>query len=1201
MTRTPRLRLFGWLLLVTSLMLASCTQQNRPQPVSTESNTRAALVTDLDVDNARVASGSGVEQILSAPTSRGGFQESNELGALGFSASLSSVTDSGFLAFIRHTPSAPDPWELLLLEDEVAGPVTVYAGDREIQSTAVSLAGEYVVFSMMDAPTGGDFQVYRLDVPSLTLEQLTSDTAENTNVSITADGSTIVWEADSPSSTRGVVIREYAGANYNQLTLNGPVDLVEPSISADGKWLALIYTFAANDLAASLYSVDTDSLQFVDDGSPAVRRSPSVSRNGASVLWLEPGSSTGNSVKLATTSTSIVAEVLNAPDPVEHPFLSAPGNHFAYISTVSGDSNVYIHDIAANTSSQWSSAPSGSVSYGVYWQFSPTVTAECSDLVGSPTSSVASAIPDCEFYARDGDYAYGRPGVENVPISFNTLLIAFDASVTVQQADALLTSISAEIVGGISGAAWEAEGVLIVRVPLSTHAEMISLVASLEANPIVDVASPDVLLGSLAVPQQHWNLPNTATELSNWTWQSTAPSIVDGNYGHKIARIPQLWNLNAALESRAAVAPIVGILDNGFTMSHPDLQFIQPYAGVAENHGTQVAGIIGATYNNVNSGGGVGIDGVNPFARMLPVAYSRVMVTPPVYEARASTFEAILTDLRFLVQAAPQMRIANISLGYNWHEEVVNSLGAVIYESVPQDGNPEVASVVISQAFAIERILVTMRRHSGQLPLIVAAAGNSSDSGVSGNSFGLQSAMWSSPINYAGLVYNNPDIIVVESVDYNRARSVFSDVGGHLSAGGDCVITLMETSNNWGRRQCRQQSGSGGSLIPGRYGAASGTSFSAPYVTGVASYLLTIDPTLTNPELRSLLLSTSQPAFPHPTVGGAPANTIDAYAAALAIDVLRGDDAVLGMLLDIDDGTPDGNQRVMIGSEGFTGTADADEDGVIDGADDHPAPLVLTSTDFGEITATRVIGEDADSDERLGDGIVDMSDFRRWRDWYLGAHGLDTNLDGSGNHFKRDVNSHPEAGVSPTVNMLENVYPRGDFNGDGVLSLDARAPVPGFATDVTDLEVLQQSGLWEDRFYDAADLPALVNSGDLEIWTRDFHELPGAQLVLSYVAGDLSPDFRVHTEEEPRHVYTLPEGTYTAGIQVLDANNYVILELWKPFTVLVGGDYIWGPLATIGADIKTFITGQLKTAPGWRASSASTSWGCSSCRTRHRL
>ena len=106
---------------------------------------------------------------------------------------------------------------------------------------------------------------------------------------------------------------------------------------------------------------------------------------------------------------------------------------------------------------------------------------------------------------------------------------------------------------------------------------------------------------------------------------------------------------------------------------------------------------------------------------------------------------------------------------------------------------------------------------------------------------------------------------------------------------------------------------------------------------------------------------------------------------------------MLKMLVDIDDGTRDGNTRVEAG------------------------------------TATTFLNEDGDGDGGMGDGKVDMADFRRFRDWVLEAvpeqftepaNDERILLDGAADHPKRDLNGN---GVTPaSENALfedENVFP----------------------------------------------------------------------------------------------------------------------------------------------------------------------------------
>ena len=395
--------------------------------------------------------------------------------------------------------------------------------------------------------------------------------------------------------------------------------------------------------------------------------------------------------------------------------------------------------------------------------------------------------------------------------------------------------------------------------------------------------------------------------------------------------------------------------------------------------------------------------------------------------------------------------------------------------------------------------------------MFVVAAGNDSNDisdGVGGTV--LMEARWGSPFAYAGIELNMPNIIVVESVADSAAsaggatRSGFSNLGGDISAPGSSVL-----STSWR------------SSVPTTfYETMSGTSMASPHVTGLISYLFSVDPTLVASEIVDLLDANAV------AVAGGASPRIDAFATVMDIDRVQGGDAVLRMLLDIDDGTPDGNQRILI-------------------------PPTTPATDF--------VGEDADGDGGIGDGAVDMADFRRWRDWLLqveNAAGL--TLDGSAGHPKKDVNGNGSVGSA----AQENLYPRGDFNGDGQLSRAGTRYVPGsIDATVTDLAVLQE--LFIDPNYSAAQLPVLIESADLEIWPADCLARADVVSVTSSirVTGTSSPlESRSHTlAGGPRQVYTAavdPSG-YTALIEAKDAGGATLFSAEQAFPMTLGSDAVW--------------------------------------------
>ena len=702
-------------------------------------------------------------------------------------------------------------------------------------------------------------------------------------------------------------------------------------------------------------------------------------------------------------------------------------------------------------------------------------------LPGDDDDPASEAIPEFDFEADPDDYDDQAPELEGVYVSSSVLLIAFAEGTTVGEANALLNEIDAEIVGGIPGVEGEASGIVVVRLSTSTHAEMEATLASLRADARVRNVARDALLEGSALPEEPSGAP------FGWRWDDP-PS--GGNYGMELIRAPQLWNLNAAVAKTGTTVP-TGVLDLGFDAGHEDLVIATDQTpGTVDDHGTHVAGTIAATFDN-----GIGVDGVTPFADLV-VRGPAFSGSGTVLDIRTSWGEQMTQGFFDLVRDRPDIRVVNASLGYNWGPA-----------GVDQDNNASAQNLVEQQGaiFGLAMLLTVLFDDDfdslEDLPLFVVAAGNDSNDG-----FGTQDAKWGSPFTYAGLELDIENIIVAESVALNLSspgdatRSSFSNLNGFISAPGSSVL----------------------STEPGdTYGFKSGTSMASPHVTGLIAYLLAVDPTLTHAEVRDLLTANGV------AVAGGASDRIDAFASAMDIDRVQGGDRVLRMLLDIDDGTPDGNQRVLVG----------------------------TSTDF--------VGEDAEGDGGVGDGQIDMSDFRRFRDWLLQVEGTaGLTLDGSSDHPKKDVNDNGEVETSAG----ENLYPRGDFNGDGDLSRTATAYVPG-AVDatVTDLAVLQSE--FSDPNYVAGDLPGLLDSGDLEVWPRACLDRSDVATVESTVrAGDSEIATRTHAPTSPRQVYTLavpaPGPTYTATIRALDASGEPVFTSERVVAVEPGSDAFWDPRCT---------------------------------------
>jgi subtilisin family serine protease len=701
------------------------------------------------------------------------------------------------------------------------------------------------------------------------------------------------------------------------------------------------------------------------------------------------------------------------------------------------------------------------------------VSPDGTQLPGAPTAPAATAIADREFVPRAEDYTRAHLELPGIPISFNTLLLTFAPATTVGEANAVLARIGGVIVGGIPGTP-EAPGLLYVRAPTRTHPEMEALLTALRADPRVEHVVQDIVLTPSAVPRTSPGVP------ADWIW---GVRVGGGNWGMEVSRVPQMWNLNAAIVKAARTWPRIVVIDAGFHQ-HEDIVAVYRTPAFEDDHGTHVAGIIGATHDN-----GLGVDGVSPFHRMVLVGGSNTMSWGEIIE----TYERVVTSLG-------DVRVVNTSLGYNWGKEEPGKPAIDSdHHSVAQRRAAQDAALVV----AANRRLVAKRL---ALPVWVTSAGNDAAR------FG-QLARYNSPMAMAALGLATPEanIVVVESdaLEFLGAggvtRSAFSQRGGHVSAPGSDILSTV-------RR--------------GGYDHQSGTSMAAPFVAGLVGYLYALDPTLPGPTrtvnlIRELLVRHSR------AVSGGATRAVDAFDTAIGIDRLVGNDRVLRMLLDIDDGTPDGNQRLNANGTVFT-------------------------------------GEDADGDGGIGDGAIDMSDFRRWRDWLLQVENpVGLALDGAAGHPKKDVNADGVVGAPAE----ENVYPRGTFNGDSSLSRTATRSMRDIRSGapVTDLQMLQEK--FVDPYYTAADLPSRIESADLVINAVNCPADGGTQ-VRSRVWTTGQPMAGTSRSHENlsgggrEQLYTEPVGTQrslTARFEVVDRAGTVVISIDRRFPAQPGQDIRWEP------------------------------------------
>lgn len=215
-----------------------------------------------------------------------------------------------------------------------------------------------------------------------------------------------------------------------------------------------------------------------------------------------------------------------------------------------------------------------------------------------------------------------------------------------------------------------------------------------------------------------------------------------------------------------------------------------------DGHGTFVTGQIAATWNN-----GAGLAGINPRARIMVLrALNTFGNTRASYVARA------------IVYAADNgARIINLSVGGPGLTEVERE---------------------------------ALRYATAKGVLIVVAAGND---GKPVEGFGLASA---------------EQVITVGAAGLDGLRAPFSNYGPavDLIAPGVDILSLRARRTDTLRDIPGADYTPGGAYVGAdrRYYRASGTSFAAPIVTGIASLLLSRNPSLSAQQLRNMLLNSAR-------------------------------------------------------------------------------------------------------------------------------------------------------------------------------------------------------------------------------------------------------------------------------------------------------------------------------------------------------
>lgn len=328
---------------------------------------------------------------------------------------------------------------------------------------------------------------------------------------------------------------------------------------------------------------------------------------------------------------------------------------------------------------------------------------------------------------------------------------------------------------------------------------------------------PDLIYKNTAVPNDPFFPDQWQNENSGQNVPGSGPGTIGAD-----ANLPDAWNLTTG--SRTV---IVGVIDSGVDMQHPDLiaNIWRNTGEVAGNgidddgngfvddingwdfgeldndpddvvgHGTSVAGTIGAVGDN-----NLGVSGVAWNVSIIPVKIADRFGQPT-----ASAAVAAHEYLTLMIGEGHNIVASNNSYGF---------FGDVLYANF-ENG-------IEAEREAIEDFIAA----GGSF--VVAAGNDGEDNDIEGNA------------TYPA-AYNIPGSIVVASSNNVDALSDFSNYGDErvdLAAPGEQIFTTMDG---------------------GGYGYVSGTSFSAPMVVGAIALMKTLRPDVSRDEIRQILIDSSDP------------------------------------------------------------------------------------------------------------------------------------------------------------------------------------------------------------------------------------------------------------------------------------------------------------------------------------------------------
>lgn len=408
------------------------------------------------------------------------------------------------------------------------------------------------------------------------------------------------------------------------------------------------------------------------------------------------------------------------------------------------------------------------------------------------TGAVPAEAPDTLPAWVQDDSSYAGVWLKGV------LTIEFSSTATAADREAIIMSIGGIVIGGVGSVGGGTEGEYYVLINGNPERAVVdSIAGSLESDIRVVAASAafrgGTPLARLPVDGQGW-------QRAEWALN---PDSADGdNWAAEEIAAPLAWGCGTG-----AASVRIAVLDRSFSQTEVASNAVAPlpfFIGAPSSsqlHGTAVAGLIASPGDN-----GVGLAGIVWKASVLLDDMGQKVVPWREFARRT------------VIAARAGNRVVNLSWGDTVRRTASDS------------------TTVLRAVNSMARVLGNLS--TAEFPLIVVAAGNANDNAWFSVLPALKSAF---PDNI--LVVGGSDSVTPR--DRWGGSNLTRLVGGGSNHGPliDVYAPAVNVSVPWlqaGTETLR---------------SGTGTSFSAPLVTGIAGLLLSLDPTLTPSELRQLIIA----------------------------------------------------------------------------------------------------------------------------------------------------------------------------------------------------------------------------------------------------------------------------------------------------------------------------------------------------------